>query len=39
VAGGPGFRQPGGQKSPSVVQGHNPDEGLREKPPAAKFKL
>jgi len=38
VAEGPGFREPGGQKSPSGVQGHSPCGGLGEKPPAAKFK-
>ena len=39
MAGGPGFREPGGRKSPSAVQGHSLGGGLGEKLPAAKFKL
>ena len=39
MAVGPGFREPGGRKSPSGVQGYSPGGGLGEKNPAAKFKL
>ena len=37
MAGGPDFREPGGRKSPSGVQGHSPGGGLERNPQQQKL--